>query len=36
MNNKDKLLYAIYALIALVALPATWINNLAFMTQADH
>jgi hypothetical protein len=36
MNNKDKLLCATYALIALVALPATWINNLAFMTQANH
>ncbi len=36
MNNKDKLLCATYALIALVALPATWINNLAFMTQSDH
>ncbi len=36
MNNKDKLLCAIYALIALVALPATWINNLAFITQANH
>jgi uncharacterized membrane protein len=36
MNNKEKLLCAIYLLIALVALPATWINNLAFMTQANH
>jgi hypothetical protein len=33
MNNQDKFNCAIYGLIALVALPATWINNLAFMTQ---
>jgi hypothetical protein len=36
MNNKDKFICATYALIALVALPATWINNLAFMTQAEN
>jgi Terpene cyclase DEP1 len=36
MNNKDKVICASYALIALVALPATWINNLAFMTQPEH
>jgi Terpene cyclase DEP1 len=36
MNNKDKFICASYALIALVALPATWINNLAFMTQAGN
>jgi Terpene cyclase DEP1 len=33
MSTKDKLICAIYALIALVALPATWINNIAFMSQ---
>ncbi len=33
MTTKDKLICATYALIALVALPATWINNIAFMTQ---
>jgi Terpene cyclase DEP1 len=36
MTSKDKLLCGTYALIALVALPATWINNLAFMTQANN
>ena len=36
MNIQDKLICAAYSLIALVALPATWINNLAFMTQPDH
>jgi hypothetical protein len=36
MNRKDKFICASYALIALVALPATWIENLAFMTQANH
>lgn len=36
MNNKDKFICASYALIALVALPATWINNLAFMTQPHN
>jgi Terpene cyclase DEP1 len=33
MDIKDKLICASYLLIALAALPATWINNLAFMTQ---
>lgn len=36
MNIKDKLICASYILIALVALPATWINNLAFMTQSNN
>jgi Terpene cyclase DEP1 len=36
MNIKDKLICASYILIALVALPATWINNLAFMTQPSN
>jgi Terpene cyclase DEP1 len=36
MTSKDKLICGTYALIALVALPATWINNLAFMTQANN
>jgi hypothetical protein len=35
MTTKDKLLCALYALFAAVALPATWINNLAFMTKPD-
>jgi Terpene cyclase DEP1 len=36
MNTKDKIICASYALTALVALPATWVNNLAFMAQADR
>jgi hypothetical protein len=36
MNIKDKLICASYVLIALVALPATWVNNLAFMTQPSN
>jgi hypothetical protein len=36
MTTKDKLICATYALIALVALPATWINNIAFMTQPTN
>jgi Terpene cyclase DEP1 len=36
MTTKDKLICAAYGLIALVALPATWINNIAFMTQAEN
>lgn len=36
MNIQDKLICTAYTLIALVALPATWINNIAFMTQPDH
>jgi hypothetical protein len=36
MNTKDKLICVSYALISLIALPATWINNLAFITQPYH
>jgi hypothetical protein len=36
MNIKDKLICALYILVALVALPATWINNFAFMTQPSN
>jgi hypothetical protein len=36
MDSKDKLICASYLLIALAALPATWINNLAFMTQPSN
>ena len=36
MNIKDKLICTFYILIALVALPATWINNIAFMTQPSN
>jgi Terpene cyclase DEP1 len=36
MTNKDKLICGVYGLIALVALPATWINNIAFMTQPTN
>jgi Terpene cyclase DEP1 len=36
MTIKDKLICATYALIALIALPATWINNIAFMTQPTN
>ena len=36
MSIRDKLICGLYALIAIVALPATWINNIAFMTQAEH
>jgi hypothetical protein len=36
MNIKDTLICVSYIIIALVALPATWINNLAFMTQPSH
>lgn len=36
MKNQDKFICAIYGLIALIALPATWINNIAFMNQSDH
>jgi Terpene cyclase DEP1 len=36
MTNKDKLICATYALIAIAALPATWINNLAFMQQPNN
>jgi hypothetical protein len=36
MTTKDKLICGVYGLIALVALPATWINNIAFMTQPTN
>jgi Terpene cyclase DEP1 len=36
MTNQDKLICAVYALISVVALPATWINNIAFMTQPSN
>jgi hypothetical protein len=36
MNISDKIICAIYALAAIVALPATWINNIAFMTQPNN
>ncbi len=36
MNTKDKLICATYGLIALAALPATWINNIAFMSQPNN
>ena len=36
MTTKDKLICATYASIALLALPATLINNIAFMQQPDN
>jgi hypothetical protein len=36
MTTKDKIVCGIYGLIAVVALPATWINNIAFMTQPTN
>ncbi|MCY7368276.1 MAG: DUF2834 domain-containing protein [Chamaesiphon sp.] len=36
MTTTDKITCAIYALIALLALPATWINNIAFMQQPNN
>ena len=36
MTTKDKFTCATYALIALLALPATWINNIAFMSQPNN
>jgi Terpene cyclase DEP1 len=36
MTTKDKLICATYTLIALLALPATWINNIAFMKQPNN
>jgi Terpene cyclase DEP1 len=36
MNNKDKIICITYGLIALIALPATWINNLSFMSQPSN
>lgn len=35
MRFQDKLICATYSLIALIALPATWMNNIAFMNQSD-
>ncbi len=36
MNIQEKLLCAAYALTALIALPATWVNNIFFMTQVSN
>jgi hypothetical protein len=36
MTNWDKIICATYALAAILALPATWINNIAFITQSEH
>jgi Terpene cyclase DEP1 len=36
MTTKDKFTCATYALIALLALPATWVNNIAFMQQPNN
>jgi hypothetical protein len=36
MTNQDKIICAAYGLISLIALPATWINNIAFMTQPTN
>jgi hypothetical protein len=36
VTTKDKIICAIYALIAAIALPATWVNNLAFMNQPNN
>ncbi|AFY96451.1 DUF2834 domain-containing protein [Chamaesiphon minutus] len=36
MKIEDKLICATYASIAIVALPATWINNIAFMSQPNN
>jgi Terpene cyclase DEP1 len=36
MTIKDKLICATYALIALLAIPATWINNIAFIKQPNN
>jgi Terpene cyclase DEP1 len=36
MNTKDKLICTTYGSIALLALPATWINNIAFMQQPNN
>jgi Terpene cyclase DEP1 len=36
MKIEDKLICAAYTSIAIVALPATWINNIAFMSQPDN
>ncbi len=36
MTTKDKLICATYAAIALFAIPATWVNNIAFMQQPNN
>jgi Terpene cyclase DEP1 len=36
MTTKDKLICATYAAIGLLAIPATWINNIAFMQQPNN
>jgi hypothetical protein len=36
MTNKDKIICLVYGLISLIALPATWINNIAFITQPSN
>ncbi len=36
MTTKDKLICVTYGLIALLAIPATWINNIAFMSQPNN
>jgi fumarate reductase subunit C len=36
MTTKNKLICASYGLIALLALPATWMNNIAFMQQPNN
>jgi hypothetical protein len=36
MTTKDKITCAVYGLIALLAIPATWINNIAFMQQPNN
>jgi hypothetical protein len=36
MTTKDKLICATYGSIGLLALPATWINNIAFMQQPNN
>lgn len=36
MNNKDKFICVNYGLISCIAVPATWINNIAFIKDPDH
>jgi Terpene cyclase DEP1 len=36
MTQKDYFICGSYAIVALAALPATWINNLAFMSQPSN
>ncbi len=36
MTTPDKFICATYGLIALFAIPATWINNIAFMRQPNN